>query len=166
MLRFIGSLALGAVCVMYGSERAAQLMRHRDFLRRFCGALSVIETEISFGRRALGDIFSELDSPELYGLFTDCADALEKSGIRNAWHSAASSAAKMAGLAADEQAELISLGTELGRSDVEGQKNILRRAAAYASARLEAAEDEYRRMGRVYRSCGLLVGALLILILI
>lgn len=164
MLRFLGSAALGAVCVMYGFGRAAQLLRRRDFLRGFCGALSVIETEISFGRRTLSEIFPGLDSTELCGLFTGCASELDALGIRRAWQIAAEAAAQTAGLTADERDVIFSLGSELGRSDVEGQKNILKRTEAFVSAQLDKAEDEYKRMGRVYRSCGLLAGALILLI--
>lgn len=166
MLRLIGSMALGTVCAMYGFGRAAALMRRRDFLRSFLSALSVIETEICFGRRTLGEIFSGLDSPELCGLFTDCTAGLEASGIKYAWQSAAASAAAVVGLNADEKSIITSLGAELGRTAAEGQKKVLGRAAAYISSQLEMAEDEYRRMGRVYRSCGVLAGAMCVLIFI
>lgn len=163
MLRQTGSLMLAAACAMYGAELAAALRRRRDFMREFVTSLSVIETEIIFCARPLGEIFKKLDNKKLYGLFTECAAEIDKCGIKAAWEAAARQAAQCADLPKSCVDTLMQIGSELGRSDKEGQKKAIKRTAALADAAAAEADEEYKRMGRVYRGCGLLAGALCII---
>ena len=157
---------IGIVCAAYGFGRAAALKRRCDFLREFMNSLSVMETEISFGRATLGEIFIKIDAPELLGLYTDCAQNISGHGIRRAWQFAAEHAADAASLDKAEREAIYSFGSELGKSDIEGHKKAIARVAGLISGYAAAAEDEYRRMGRVWRSSGILAGALCMLIFI
>ena len=166
MIRLIGSVMIGVVCAAYGFDRAAALKRRRDFLREFLNSLAVIEAEISFGRATLGEIFKKTDAPELFGLYSDCAKNLSELGIKKAWQLSAEHTADAASLYKAERDAIYSFGAELGKSDVEGHKKSTERITRLASAYAEAAEDEYRRMGRVWRSMGVLAGTLFVLICI
>lgn len=164
MLRLIGSAMIGIVCAAYGFGRAATLRRRCDFMREFLNSLAVLEAEISFGRAPLGEIFKKLDAPELFGLYSDCAKNLPEHGIKKAWQCSAEHAADAASLYKAERDAVCSFGTDLGKSDVEGHKKATERITRLISGYAAAAEDEYSRMGRVWRSMGLLAGAMCILV--
>lgn len=166
MLKLTGSMLVAAVCVMYGFSAADTLRRRRDFLNAFVTSLSVLETEITFGKYALSRIFERIDSSELAGLYEACRNNMERDGIKNAWRSAAEAAAAAAGLKTAERDAVISLGTELGMSDVNGQMKAIARTRELAATAADSAADEYKRLGRAYRGCGISAGIFFMLMLI
>ena len=166
MLKFTGSLLIASVCVMYGFSAADKLRRRRDFLTAFLGSLTTLETEITFARSALGRIFERLDESPLCGLYVSCKNNLERDGIRAAWTDAANAAADTAGLKPPERDAVIALGSELGMSDVAGQRQAIAGTREHISALSEAANDDYKRLGRAYRGCGISAGIFFMLMLI
>ena len=164
MLKLTGAMLIGAACAMYGFSAADRLRRRRDFLNAFLTSLSVLETEIVFGRYPLGVIFGRIKSKELCGLFTDCD--IESLGIRAAWDESARAAADAAGLKENELSAILTLGSELGMTDTEGQKKSIARTRELAAAYAADAADEYKRLGRAYRGCGIAAGIFFILMLI
>lgn len=166
MLRFTGALLISAACTMYGFVSADKLRRRYRFLSGFMTSLSVLETEIVFGKYELERIFRSMsDKKELCGIYSMCVDNIEKSGIKTAWDKAAIAAAEEAGLRADDLNAVRSLGTELGMSDIRGQKNAIARTKELVSVCESSASDEYKRLGRAYRICGALAGVFCILML-
>lgn len=164
MLKLTGAVLIGAVCVMYGFSAADRLRRRRDFLNAFLTSLSVLETEIVFGRYPLRVIFGRIKNKELCGLYTDCD--IDGLGIRAAWERSASAAAAAAGLKENELAAVLSLGSELGMTDIEGQKRSIARARELAAAYAADAADDHRRLGRAYRGCGIAAGIFFVLMFI
>lgn len=166
MLKLTGSLMIAAVCVMYGFSSADRLRRRRDFLTSFLTSLSVLETEISFKRHALAEIFERLDDKALLGLYEHCRKGIERDGIRSAWSDAANAASDAAGLKPSEREAVLSLGTELGMSDISGQRAAIGRTRELTAALAGAAADDYKRLGRAYRGCGISAGIFFVLMLI
>lgn len=164
MLKLIGASLLGFVCAYYGFISADRLKKRRDFLNEFKSSLSVIETEIVLGRYELGEIFRGIDkSQKLYGLYGICASLIEENGIRNAWKLASEKAGEQGCLKKEDISAVSSLGNELGMSDTDGQKKALKRAAELIKPLADNAGEEYTRLARVYRSCGVLAGIFIIL---
>ena len=61
---------------------------------------------------------------------------------------------------------LLELGEVLGRYDVEGQSGALRNSVLELGRCLAGAEEEQRRLGRVYTTLGLGSGAMLVILLL
>lgn len=164
MLRLTGALLIGAVCAWYGFLSADRLKRRRTFLNEFIASLNALETEIAFGRYELGVIFGRLDEARgLFGLYGRCAALLETEGIRSAWHNAVREAAGAGCLKKEDIQAIESLGSELGMSDVNGQKKVIERVCGLLEPQLKNAEEDYKRLGRVYRSCGILAGIFVVI---
>ena len=159
MFRLFGALMVCAVCIMYGFSAADRLRKSRDFLNAFISSLTVLETEISFGKNTLDRIFERFkDERRLCGIYKSCKEDMPRLGIKRAWEAAADKTSREAGLSREAGAAVKSLGTELGMSDVSGQKKAIARVRELTAACAAAAEDEYARMGRTYRMCGVLTG--------
>ena len=166
MLRFVGSLLVGAVCAMYGFLSSDKLKKRYVFFREFINSLSILETEITFGKYDLLRIFRRMeDKPELYGLYSICAENIKEYGIKRAWEAAAQEAAAEAGLKSEDISAVQSLGTELGMSDIKGQKNAIARTMELAKKSEVKAGEEYSRLGRAYRLCGTLAGVFCVLMI-
>ncbi len=157
-------LCISAYMGFYLSDR---LKRRRDFLKEMSVALSQLATEIEFSHTALSRIFELFcDRRELCGFFTDCKGRMDSLGIRRAWQAAAEEMGERAMLKCDDIRILASLGSELGMTDISGQKTAIARVIRQLDANAVTADEEYSRLGRTYRQCGLLVGVFFIIILI
>ena len=166
MLRFTGAICISAACTMYGFISADRLRKRFCFLREFVTSLSVLETEIEFGRYELERIFRSMgDKRELCGIYGICAESIKERGIKAAWAAASDAAADAAALKREDISAVKSLGAELGKSDVRGQKNAIRRTKELAAVCEAAAGDEYKRLGRAYRICGALAGVFCVLMI-
>ena len=167
MVKMTGALLIASVVVWLGFAQADRLKRRRDFLTAFGTSLTVLETEIEFGRYELKRIFERIDdNGKLFGFYGICASEIEEKGIKKAWSSATDKAVDAANLNSQDKDTILALGHELGMSDVSGQKKTIGRCAALLSQGAENAAGEYSRMARVYRSCGILAGAFVVLIFI
>lgn len=61
---------------------------------------------------------------------------------------------------------LMSIGRKLGTSDLEGQISTIQLQRAELESAISAAEDEYSRKARLYRSLGVLTGAFIAIMLV
>lgn len=166
MLRMTGALLICLVCIWVGFSAADRLRRRRDFLECFVTSLSVLETEITFGMRGLGTIFRDMSSDDrLYGLYGSCAETLAERGIKTAWSDAVNGVCDNAALTGADAETIRALGSELGMSDVGGQKRAIERTAELLSKSADEAGERCMRLTKVYRGCGVLSGIFAVLML-
>lgn len=166
MGKFIGSLLIAVVCVYYGFSAADRLRKRKFFLTAFLNSLSFLETEIVLGRYDLKSVFKRINDKKLFGLYTECAECISDKGIKEAWRESVEKIHSAAALKNNDCDAVISLAAELGMSDVEGQKKAIARTTQLAARCFEEADEEYTRLGRVYRSCAVLTGIFAIIIFI
>lgn len=166
-MKIIGAVMVFAVCAYSGFALSSRLRKRRTYLQNMCQALNLLETEISFGGSRLKQAFIKIDRAiDTRGLFKSAADLLEELGIKRAWKEAVLEKSGELRLNGEDADALALLGERLGMTDTADQvKNIV-----YTRRRIEgclsAAEGEYDKLGRLYRSGGILTGLFLVLILI
>ncbi len=163
MGRFFGSLLIAVVCAYYGFAAADRLKKRKDFLTSFLNSLSFLETEICFGNYDLKSVFKRLDDKKLCGIYADCAERITDLGIRRAWKESVGKTSGAVYLKTGDADALLSLTAELGMSDAEGQKKMIARTSQLISQCSDDAYEEYARLGRVYRSCGVLTGVFVVI---
>lgn len=163
MTKLFGGILVAVVCAYYGFTAADRLKKRKDFLTAFLSSLSFLETEMCFGHYDLKSVFQRIDDKRLFNLYTDCAERITESGIRQAWKDSVKRKSDAAYLKMSDTDALLSLGTELGMSDIEGQKKAIARASQLISQCSDNADEEYSRLGRVYRSCGVLAGVFVVI---
>ena len=166
MIRLFGGLLIFIVssyCGFYFSDR---LKKHRDFLRSVSGALTFTASEIEFGHCELERIFRRLDtSPAMYGFFNACADKIGDCGIRRAWADTVDEYIDRTGITEPEKDVLLQLGNQLGMSDADGQKKAISRTVKQLDEYAGLADAEYTRLSKPYRSCGILLGVFVLIII-
>lgn len=166
MLKLFGSLMIGAVCAWYGFVLSDKLKKRMDFLDAFITSLTALETEISFGKYELRTIFKKLDNERLFGFYKRCAEHIRETGIHDAWERAAADTAGAAYLRENDINAISVLGSELGKTDIEGQRKNISRVRELLNICAENAREEYGRLSKVYRSCGVLAGVFVVIVLI
>lgn len=167
MIRLLGGGLIFCTTAYFGFYFANRLKKRRDFLAAISAALTYIMTEIEFSHFELVRIFKNTDKSEsLCGFFEKCISGMEKGGIRNAWGNAVLSVSEEVGLRNEETETILRLGGQLGMSDVSGQKTAICKAITHIDRYMQAAEDEYTRLGKTYRTCGVLLGVFFVIIII
>ena len=166
MIRLTGAFMVCAVCIWTGFSAADRLRRRRDFLESFVTTLSVLETEIVFGKYDLEEIFNRMSADEkLYGMYKICAGQIGEYGIKRAWNDAVSAVSDAASLTDSDIDAICALGSELGMSDINGQIRAIERTSELVSKNAAEAGERCARLTRVYRGCGVLSGAFAVLML-
>ena len=104
----------------------------------------------------------------ILNLFAHCRDHLWELGEKSfgqLWREALDGEPDLL-LDERESQILLELGEVLGRYDVEGQSGALRNSVLELERCLAGAEEEQRRLGRVYTTLGLGSGAMLVILLL
>ncbi len=167
MLRLFGGVLIFTVSAYYGFHLSDRLKKRRDFLRAMSGALAFVLAEIEFGRYDIAHIFRRADiMPALCGFFGRCIGEIKEKGLQYGWERAVRESADIAYIKNCDCEALLTLGAQIGMTDVSGQKNALLRAIAHIDKYTQEAEEEYQRLAKPYRSCGVLLGAFLLIIAI
>ena len=169
MIRLFGAVLVALGCA-WGGFRAADGLRARArALAELDRGLALLEQELALDGPPLPQLMDRL-IPRCQGaarrLFQGCRDSLERleeEPFPAAWRKLA---ADLDELGPEGKDCLAPLGDVLGRCDEAEQ----RRGSQAARRRLEAlaaqAEEDSRRLGRVYQTLGLSGGAFLIILLL
>ena len=169
MIRLLGAVLVAAGCA-WGGFRAADGLKSRvRALEEMGQGLALLEQELELDSPPLPQLMERL-IPRCRGpareLFQGCRAALgrlEEEPFSAAWRERVM---ELDQLGQEGQACLQPLGDTLGRCSGEEQRqavSLLRRRLEELTAR---AEEDRRRMGRVYQTLGLSGGAFLVILLL
>lgn len=158
LLMGVAALLVGTAAGFYLSLKLKRRTAELDQLERLIDTLMV---KIRFSHTQTVRLIEELAESEAYPNLDFLELTLERCSQGEefplAWKKAVSESNTAIN---DEEKELaLSIGTFLGKSDVEGQLALLAAQKQAVSARLKLARDEYQRKAPMYRSVSALVGA-------
>ena len=169
MWRLLGAVLLAFGCGWVGFQASLALSRREAALRDTARGLALLEQELELDSPPLPQLMDRL-VPRCRGpareLFQGCRGALgrlEEESFSSAWRRLVG---ELEGLGPEGRSCLLPLGDTLGRCGSEEQRqavSLVGRRLAEAAAR---AEEDRRRMGRVYQTLGLSGGAFLVILLL
>ena len=150
-----------------GAYMNARLQRRVKYLDGFAAALEYLKAHICFSDFEMEKALRLAnDACDTCGVFRAAAEKMKADGIKDAWrHAVYETADKMCLKSADITA-LSSLGERLGITDSEDQKKNIENVLVSLSVCRAEAQQDYKKNGRLYRSCGVLCGVLAALLLI
>ena len=169
MTRILGAVLTAGVCAWIGDRRARQLKCRVDTLDSLITALRGMERE-------LADCLTPL--PRLVERMTDCTttpvrslfqgakralERLEEEEFSAAWGRMAQ---EIPDLEREDRRIVCSLGGVLGRYDGGRQGEAVARACRELERNREQADQDFRRLGRVYRTVGAVCGGFLLILLL
>ena len=172
MLKLIGAVMIFGSCAALGLSARQSLRRRVAAADAMLLALSLIESEITCRRTPLPEIIGELaenDDPVLRLVFGGLRRRLrEQDGLSLSylWRANLRDCRAEAGLGAEECDILCTAASYLGRYDADEQAAGLEQVSRRLSAARAAVDAALHSRGRLYRTCGVALGILVILVLI
>jgi len=148
---------------MLGFLKSDSLKKRAECLDGIISGLNLLETDINYGKSDLFSILMAIGETHKIGMFKTIAKNLSKDGIKVATDKAL---AEEEFLLERDKAPIRTLAENLGKTDSVTQAGAIRWAVSGLSEGKKNACDEYAKLGRLYRSCGVLGGILGAIILI
>lgn len=170
MLKLAGALMLIGAGALLGWMRAGRLADRPAQIRRLVRLLSQLETEIAFGYTPLPEALARIGrqaAEPLASLFREAAARLERgeTAAWEAWQAALDGVWERTAMQQGEKEILLTLGRTLGATDRDDQVRHLRLAAKQLESLEPEAAEAKRKYEKMWKSLGLLGGALVAVIL-
>jgi stage III sporulation protein AB len=171
MLKFIGAVCILGAAALFGFVQALHYARRPKQIRQMIAALQRMETEIVYALTPLPEALHTLSrqtAEPLSSLFRLTSERLRsQSGLatREIWQQTVKDVWKRSSMKMPEQDIIQQLGTVLGLSDRNDQVKHLRLAVSQLQAEESDAREEQRRYEKMWKSLGLLIGALIVILM-
>ncbi|MBQ7986106.1 MAG: stage III sporulation protein AB [Clostridia bacterium] len=163
MLRIIGAAMIIFAGSMIGFLKSDALKKRAECLDRIISGLNLLETDISYGKTDLSCALFSIGETHKIGMFKTIAKNLSKDGIKSAICTALGEEEY---LLERDKAPIKALADNLGMTDCVAQVQAIKRATSSLLDGKKNAQEEYARLGKLYRSCGVLGGILGAIVLI
>lgn len=172
MLKLIGSVMVFGSCAALGLSARQNLRRRVAAADAMLLALGLIRSEISGRRTPIPEIvglLAENEQPIIRKVFRTLQRRLrEQNGLSLGylWRSTLRDCRAQVGLGTQECDILCDAANYLGRYDADEQLTGLSQVERRLAASREAAQEDLANRGNLYRTCGIALGLLVILVLI
>ena len=172
MLKLIGSVMVFGSCAALGLSARQNLRRRVAAADAMLLALGLIRSEISGRRTPMPEIvglLTENEQPIIRKVFRTLQRRLrEQNGLSLGylWRSTLRDFRAQVGLGTQECDILCDAANYLGRYDADEQLTGLSQVERRLAASREAAQEGLANRGNLYRTCGIALGLLVILVLI
>ena len=166
--RLVAAACLLCGSIIWGMSWTFVLERRPRELREMRTALQMLETEISYAATPLPDAF-RLIRDRFQGNLRDFFDQLvrelgSKHTAGHAWQSSVDTLYGKMAWTQEDRSILLALAPTLGQSDRQDQLKHLRLCQERLAMAEQHAHELARKHARLYRSMGVLVGLLLVLL--
>ncbi|TXK83416.1 stage III sporulation protein SpoIIIAB [Paenibacillus sp. N3.4] len=171
MLKFVGGILIIGAATLIGFLQAAHYARRPKQIRVLISALQRMETEITYALTPLPEAFASLSkqiTEPLSSLFRLTSERLlssDGSSTREIWRLIVKDIWKRTSMRQAEQEVLLQLGSVLGLTDRSDQIKHLRLAVSQLQTEETESREEQRRFEKMWKSLGLLIGALIVILM-
>lgn len=163
MVKLIGAVMTGFAFAYIGFKMSMTLKTRMNSILEIVSSLELLESEISFSVSKLKGAFLRVDRN---GLFKYAAENIDENGGGGAWEKAVNDNQSRLCLTDADSQILMILAQSIGRTDTENQLKNIKYVKTLLEAQGRQAEEDYRRMGKLYRSGGVLTGLMAVIVLI
>lgn len=171
LVRATGAVLFVAAAALYGYSEAGSMMKRRKELRYLYQLLSIMKSEVNFGRFSLGEIFmtlSEKSREPYHDIFQMAHERLEhnREEFGRVWTETLEYMENMTCLKTEDLQDMSGL-TELSAAmDGRLREEIFGQVFSRLEERMEQLKTEYQQKGKVYCYMGVTIGILGVIILI
>ncbi|WP_166239148.1 stage III sporulation protein SpoIIIAB [Paenibacillus turpanensis] len=170
MLKLVGAVLIMSAATLYGFQRASRYGKRPVQIRQLIHALQLLETEIVYGYTplptALTRIAAQTPAP-LERLFRKTAELMREPGAVTAdcWEQAVKETWSDTAMEKAEREIAQRLGANLGLTDRQDQVKHIRLASSQLRSEEETAREDQRRYEKMWRTLGVLMGALVVILM-
>lgn len=171
MLKFFGGVLIIGAATLYGFLQAAHYVRRPKQIRLLISALGRMETEITYALTPLPEAFHSLSKQvaeplsAMFRLTSERLSAGDGSSTREIWHKSVKEIWTRTSMKQPEQEVVLGLGAVLGATDRADQIKHLRLAISQLQTEETESREEQRRYEKMWKSLGVLIGALIVILM-
>ena len=136
-------------------------------LRQFKNILNIIKTKIKFTYEPLAEIFNQLSqekSIKIEEIFENMTYKLAFENVKYSWMDAIQEAD--ISITQEDKDILKELGKVLGQTDADSQVNEIEVTESFLNMQIEKAEEARKKNQKMYKTLGVVVGLVFVIILI
>ena len=136
-------------------------------LRQFKNILNIIKTKIKFTYEPLTEIFNQISqekSSKIEEIFENMTYKLELENVKYSWMDAIQEAD--ISITQEDKDILKVLGIVLGQTDADSQVNEIELTESFLNMQIEKAEEARKKNQKMYKTLGVVVGLVFVIILI
>lgn len=167
MIKLIGAALIITASALMGIVINMRLYKRQKYLESIIAALEQLKVYICFSdykmERSLLLANSVCDTGNI---FKTAAENLHSDGLKTAWNNAISNNKDKLCLTDADAEKLSALGDRLGKTDSDDQRKNIDNVISTLRIQCEEAQTDYKKNGRLYRSCSVLCGTLAALMLL
>lgn len=131
--------------------------------------INILQNKIKFTQLPLKETFEQIGNVSLKtnvkNIFLQCSSTLKNTDLDNSWKDALKKETSFLNLKKDDIETINTLGSILGKSDVEGQMNEINEFKERLNIQIKQAEEEKRKNSKMFKSLGTIVGLVIVIIL-
>lgn len=171
MLNVLGALMILFASTMIGFHQSMQLSRRPKQIREMIQSLQRLETEIIYGFTPLSEALQSAGKPfsapvaAIYIKAANGLDSPEGWTAEESWKQSVESGWRQTAMKSEEREVISQLGCSLGISDRDDQQKHIRLAISHLQAEEQNASEDQKKYARMWKSLGMLGGALLVILL-
>ena len=169
-LRYIFLISILACSTSIGFLLSNKYINRVEELRSLSKLINVLQNKIKFTRKPLKDIFNELSKLEenknIKRIFINMSQNLENSVVSESWRKTIEEEKENLSLKEDDINILKTLGSTLGKSDVDGQLSEINLFTELLKNQIQKAEKEKEKNSKMYKSLGTIIGLVIVIVLI
>lgn len=135
-------------------------------LKEFKNVLNIMKTKMKFTYEPLEEIFKEIssnNSTKIEKIFGKMSNQILYGQVKNVWEDCIQEAD--ISINQEDKDVLKKLGKLLGQTDVEGQVSEIDVTQSFLDVQIEKAEEEKKKNQKMYKTLGIVVGLVFVIIL-
>mgnify|MGYP005771138917 CR=1 FL=1 len=135
-------------------------------LKEFKNILNIMKTKIKFTYEPLAEIFSQIaknNQTNIEKIFAQMASRMDYCQVSEAWERSIQEAD--ISITQEDKNILKSLGKLLGQTDVDGQISEIEVTDNFLDMQIEKAEEEKKKNQKMYKTLGVVIGLVFVIIL-
>lgn len=154
-------------CSLIGILISKKYSNRVNELKEFKNALNIFKTKIRYTYEPIPEIFTEISeniNSNISNVFKIAAEKMEVCAAGEAWDLAL----KVDDLNIDDEdrTALKNLSKLLGKTDLEGQLSQIEMTSDFLDKQIRKAENQKEKSERMYRTLGMIMGMVIVIILI
>lgn len=172
MTKIVGAALVILACSSFGFEKARNIEKRKDNIANLKKAFEIMQSEMEFSKKSVCEIFKAVsevcEDEQIADLFKTSADRAKKSPheIAKIWKEQTERVKKALCFSETDIAAISQVFNELGKTDYEMQKNVIKYANDTAARLYVAADEDCKKNTKLYRGMGVSVGVFICIILI
>ena len=170
LIRYIVLIAIIACSTSIGFLLSKRYVDRLNELNDLYVLVNILQNKIKFTQVPLKEVFEQIGNisvkTDVKNIFLECSSMLKNFNLENSWKESIEKESKFLNLKKEDVETISTLGSILGKSDIDGQMSEINEFKERLSIQIKQAEEEKRKNSKMFKSLGTIAGLVIVIILI